>query len=53
MKSFGMKNSFKMFEGFKQFEMFDNSGWFSGNFGSFTFEMAEQVFEKAFKNMDR
>ena len=41
MKNFGLKNPFKMFEDMKGFEMFDSSGWFGGNFGSFTFEMAE------------
>jgi hypothetical protein len=32
--------------------MFSSDRWFRENFGSFTFEMAEEVFEKAFKDVE-
>jgi len=40
------------FPSFNAFDIFKSDGWWSDNFGSFTFGMAEEVFEKAFKNVE-
>jgi hypothetical protein len=40
-------------QAFPSFFSFDSSKWFREEFGSFTFDMAEEVFEKAFKDLDK
>lgn len=42
-------------KGFKdiQFPIFDTSDWFQEEFGSFTFEKAEHIFEKVFSKYDK
>lgn len=52
-KNLGMQPPFKFFEGIKDFQMFNSHTWFNDHFGSFTFEMAEEVFDKAFKNFEQ
>jgi hypothetical protein len=34
------------------FDVFNSERWFSDNFGSFTFDMAEEVFDRVFRDMD-
>ncbi len=53
IKNFGKNMPFPSFSSFNAFEVFKSDGWFSDHFGSFTFEMAEEVFEKAFKNVEQ
>ena len=44
---------FPSFSSFNAFNVFKSDGWFSEHFGTFTFEMAEDVFERAFKNVEK
>ena len=52
MKNFGRQLPGNFYGGAGGFDVFRSERWFSDNFGAFTFDMAEEVFDRVFREMD-